>query len=94
MELEFSTHIFKQYSDIKFQKIPSSGSQVVPYRRTDGWTHRHDKANSNFCNFMNAPKNSPCLYFTHSYCNGYIGAIIWAMAMKAGFSKFAFVRVE
>jgi len=35
MNLEFSRQIFEKYSNIKFHKIPSSGSQVVPWGRTD-----------------------------------------------------------
>ena len=36
IKLEFSRQIFKQYSNIKFHENPSSGSRVVPCRRTDG----------------------------------------------------------
>jgi hypothetical protein len=35
MELEFSGQIFEKFSNIKFLENPSSGSQFVPYRRTD-----------------------------------------------------------
>jgi len=33
--LEFSGHIFEQYSNVKFHDNPSSGSRVVPYGQTD-----------------------------------------------------------
>jgi hypothetical protein len=51
MKLEFSRQIFQKFSDIKFHENPSSGSRVVSMRtnwRTDGWTDRHDEANSLF----------------------------------------------
>jgi hypothetical protein len=35
MKLEFSGQIFKKYPNIKRQENPSSGSRVVPYRKTD-----------------------------------------------------------
>ena len=35
MEHEFSGQIFERYSNIKFRGNPSSGSRVVPRRRTD-----------------------------------------------------------
>jgi hypothetical protein len=47
MEFEFSQQILKKYSNIKFHKNPSSGSQVV----TCGQIDRHDKANSHFLQF-------------------------------------------
>jgi hypothetical protein len=40
MTLEFSGRIFEKYSHFKFHGYPSSGSQVVPYGRTDGQTDR------------------------------------------------------
>jgi len=48
MKLEFYRHIVEKSSNIKFHENPSSGSRVVPCRRTD----RHDEANirsSQFC---------------------------------------------
>ena len=36
MKLEFSRHIFENYSNIKFHENPSSGSRVIPCGRTDG----------------------------------------------------------
>ena len=39
---------------MKFNENPSSENRGVPCRRTDG----HDEANTCFCNFENAPKNS------------------------------------
>jgi len=38
MKLEFSQHIFKNYSNIKFHENPFCGSQVVPCRWTDRQT--------------------------------------------------------
>jgi hypothetical protein len=38
IKLEFSRWIFKKSSNIKFHENPSSGSRVVPCRRTDGQT--------------------------------------------------------
>ena len=42
---------------IIFHENTSSGSGILPCRRTDGQTDRHDEAISRFCNFANAPKN-------------------------------------
>jgi len=36
MKLEFSRHIFEQYSNIKFHENPSGVSRVVPCEQTDG----------------------------------------------------------
>jgi len=36
IKLEFSRQIFKEYSNMKFQENPSSGSRVFPCGRTDG----------------------------------------------------------
>ena len=47
MKLERSRQIFEKCSNTKFQDDPSSGSRVVPYRRTD----RHDETNSRFSQF-------------------------------------------
>jgi len=38
MKLESSRHIFEKHSNIRFHENPSSGSRVVPCRRTDGQT--------------------------------------------------------
>ena len=51
MKLEFSQLIFKKYSN-KFHENPSSGSQVVPCRRTDMM-----KQIVTFRNSVNVPKN-------------------------------------
>ena len=51
MKLEFSLHIFENYSDNKFHENPSSGSRVVPYGRTDMM-----KLMVAFHNFANASK--------------------------------------
>jgi hypothetical protein len=45
--LNFLDRFFEKSSSIKFHKIPSSGSQVVPWGRADG----HDEANSRFSQF-------------------------------------------
>jgi len=47
-ETEFSQQIFGKPSNIKFYENTSNGSGVVPYRRTDGETDRHNAANSRF----------------------------------------------
>jgi len=48
MKLEFSRQTFENSPNIEFHELPSSGSQVVPCRRTD----RHDEANSRFLQFF------------------------------------------
>jgi len=65
MKLRYFRQIFKKYPHINFNNIPSSEGRDVPCGRTDGQaqtqrerkTYRHDKANSYFCNFANAPKD-------------------------------------
>ena len=52
MKLEFSQQIFEKYLDIKFHENPSSGSRVVPCRRTDV-----TKLIVAFRSFANAPKS-------------------------------------
>ena len=47
MKLEFSGQIFQRRSNIKFYQNTSSGSRVVPCRRTDGLVA--------FGNCLNAP---------------------------------------
>ena len=65
----FSTH-FRKISNIKFYQNPSSGSQVVPYGRTD-----RQKLIVAFCNFANAPKMTHILArFEHE-----ISAFTWLM---------------
>jgi hypothetical protein len=56
--LEFPWQIFFNSSKTKFHEIPSSGSQVVPCRPKERWTARHDKTNSCFRDFANAPKKA------------------------------------
>jgi hypothetical protein len=51
MKLDSPWQIFERYLNIKFHESPSSGSQVVPYGRTD----RHDEANSHFSQFCEHP---------------------------------------
>jgi len=49
MQLEFLSTDFGKYSNIKIKKKnPSFGSQVVPSRRPERLTNRHDEANSHF----------------------------------------------
>jgi hypothetical protein len=55
MKLEFSRQFFEKSSDIKFNENPSTGSQVVPCRRTDGQMDL--KLIVAFLNFAKAPKN-------------------------------------
>ena len=55
MKLKFSQQIFKKYSNTRVHENLLGGSQVVPCRRTNGWTDRQDKAVT-FHNFMNASK--------------------------------------
>jgi len=57
MKLEFSRHIFKKYSNIRFHENPSSGSRVVPCGRTDGQTYMAKQIVA-FGNFANSPKNT------------------------------------
>jgi hypothetical protein len=52
---EFSQQIFEEKINIKFNQNPSSGIQVVSRRRTDGWTDRHQEANSRFSQFLKRP---------------------------------------
>jgi len=54
MKHEPSQQIFKKYSNIKFHENPPSRSGVAPCRqtdKTDGWTDRHEEANSCFLQF-------------------------------------------
>jgi hypothetical protein len=66
---EFSRQIFEKSSNTKFYENPSSGSRVVPCRRTDGRTDM-TKPIVGFHNFVKAPKktlrgrNVELLYFT------------------------------
>jgi hypothetical protein len=60
-ETWISRQMFEKASNIKFHENPSNGSRVVPC----GWTDRHDKANSRFRNFANAPKKKKLKYSTH-----------------------------
>jgi hypothetical protein len=62
MKVEFSGQIFEECPNIKFHENPSTGSQIVPCGRTDGQRDRqmdrHDKANTQFSQFVNVPKKS------------------------------------
>ena len=68
MKLEFPRQIIEKYTNIKFNKNPSSGSRVVPCGRTDRWTHLR-KLIVAFRNFAKASKkckvNDKCAQF---YC--------------------------
>jgi len=55
MKLEPPRQIFEKNSNIKTHENPSSGSPVVPCRRTDGQTDM-TKLIVVFRNFANAPK--------------------------------------
>jgi hypothetical protein len=59
MKLEFSGQILQKYSNIKFDENKSSGSRVVPCRRTDGWQTDMTKLMVIFRNFPNAPRKQP-----------------------------------
>ena len=54
MKLQLSQQIFEISSNIKFHENPSSGSRVVPCRRTDA-QDRHDEVDSPFFHVVNAP---------------------------------------
>ena len=59
MKFGFSRQIFEKISNNLFHQSLSSGSRVVPRgqmeRRIDLQTDGHDKANSRFSQFGNAP---------------------------------------
>jgi hypothetical protein len=48
IKLEFSRHIFEEYSYIQFHKNPFRVNRVVPCQQTDVRTDRHDVGNSFF----------------------------------------------
>jgi len=54
-------YIFEKLSNIKFQGKPSSGRRILLCGYTESWTergrNRNDKADSQFRNFVKAPKN-------------------------------------
>jgi hypothetical protein len=50
MKIEISRQSFEKYWDIKFNPVGSESFKA------DGRIDRHDKANSCFSNFVNAPK--------------------------------------
>jgi hypothetical protein len=54
-EIEFSRQVFEKYSNIKFHKLPYSGSRVVPCGRTD-----MTKLIVALRNFANVHKNDSC----------------------------------
>jgi len=66
MVLEFSGHIFENYSNVKFNENPLSESRVIPCGRLNRWTDRQtdgqmsrtdtpDEANSRFSKFCESP---------------------------------------
>ena len=55
MKLEFSWQFFEKYSNINFHDNQSSGSRVVSFGQTDGWTDM-TKLIVAFQNFANEPK--------------------------------------
>jgi hypothetical protein len=55
MKLEFSRQLFEEYSDLKFNEIPSSGSRIFPSGRTGGQTDLLNPAVA-LRNFANALK--------------------------------------
>jgi hypothetical protein len=44
-KFEFSQHIFKKYSNIKFHEIPSNCNRIVTCGRMGGETDGHKEAN-------------------------------------------------
>jgi len=48
MDIDLSGKIFEKYSNIKIHANPSSGSRVVPCRRTDRQIERHEEVNNRF----------------------------------------------
>jgi len=66
MEMGYSLQNVEKQLNIKFHDAMSSGSRVVPcgvrVRRTGGQAERHDRAESWFQNFANAPD-----YYKFSY---------------------------
>jgi len=59
MKLEFSSHILKKATNIKFFKLRPLGPQLY---HADGWTDKQTymtKLIVAFGNFANAPKNPP-----------------------------------
>jgi hypothetical protein len=63
MKLQFSRKIFEKYSNMKFQKNPTSGSRVVPCGRSEGQISMM-KLIVSFGNFRNASKTLH--FFTRS----------------------------
>jgi len=55
MKFEFSRQIFEKSSYIQLHENPSFGSRTVPRGQidgqTEGWTNKHDEANSRFSQF-------------------------------------------
>jgi hypothetical protein len=67
LKLEFFRYIFEKFSNMKFHKSPSSGSQGVPCGRTDrqkGGRTDITKLTVTCRNFSNAPKK--CLNALHT----------------------------
>jgi len=64
LKLGFSWQIFKKYSNIRYYENPSSGNRVVPCRRADRQTDRHDETNSRFSQLCKPTKNEYSLYIS------------------------------
>jgi hypothetical protein len=51
MKFEFSREVLEKYSNIKFHKNLSVGTELFPSGKKDGHPDRHDEANSRFSQF-------------------------------------------
>ena len=76
MKLGFSGQILKKVSNVKCYENLSGGSRVVPCGQTDGWTDRHDEANSRFSQFCECAKNEPLPCSNDLYCVLIIGTVL------------------
>jgi len=67
LKLEFSGQVFVNYSNIKFNENPSSGSRAVPCGRTDGQTDmtRLTAACRNFANMLKNKQDCKCGKILH-----------------------------
>jgi hypothetical protein len=54
MKLKCSLQILEKYSNIKFNKNPSSDNRVVAYGQADGWTDKHEEANNRCSQFFDS----------------------------------------
>jgi hypothetical protein len=51
-ETELSRNIFENYSHVKFDENPSTGSHVVQSRWPDEQTDKHDEANIRYSQYF------------------------------------------